>query len=63
MLRSALDELAAEPLGWVPVADLGDDLVELRRTIDALEAEWTRRIGEFDSRQGYVADGSLSMTS
>jgi hypothetical protein len=49
-LGSAIDELAVEDLDATPRAVLGDDLVEIRRAIDRLEAEWLRRLAVFDGR-------------
>jgi len=60
-LASAVDELAVEELTAVDDAVLAADLVELRRGIDRLEAEWTRRLAAFDRREGWRADGALSM--
>jgi hypothetical protein len=62
-LRSALDELKADDLGQTPTGQLADDLVELRRAAEILEAEWLRRVQVFDSRQGWTLDGSLSLTA
>jgi Domain of unknown function (DUF222) len=49
-LGSAIDELAVEDLDAAPQAVLADDLVEIRRAIDRLEAEWLRRLRVFDGR-------------
>jgi hypothetical protein len=57
-LGSAIDELAVEDLDATPPAVLADDLVELRRAIDRLEAEWLRRLAVFDGRG--VGDEVLS---
>jgi hypothetical protein len=43
-LASAIDELAVEDLDAAAEAALADDLVEIRRAIDRLEAEWLRRL-------------------
>ncbi len=50
-LRSALDELAGEQLDTLDDAALASGLVELRRAIDRLEADWLRRLAEFDRRE------------
>ncbi len=55
-LVSALDELAAENVRGVDVVSLGADLVELRRAVCRLEAEFTRRLAEFDRRGGAAAE-------
>ncbi len=57
-LGSAIDELALEDLAATPQAVLGNDLVEIRRAIDRLEAEWLRRLAVFDRRG--VGDEVLS---
>jgi hypothetical protein len=57
-LGSAIDELAVEDLDATPSAALADDLVEVRRAIDRLEAEWLRRLAVFDGRG--VGDELLS---
>jgi hypothetical protein len=62
-LRSALDELRSHDLMDMPAGQLADDLVELREVSEALEAEWIRRLDAFDSRQGWAADGSLSLSA
>jgi len=49
-LGSAIDELAVEDLDATPPTALADDLVDLRRAIDRLEAEWLRRLAVFDGR-------------
>jgi Domain of unknown function (DUF222)/HNH endonuclease len=38
---------------------MAEDLVELRRHINGCEAEFMRRLGRFESGQGYAADGAL----
>jgi hypothetical protein len=59
-LASAIDELAAEDLDHVGDAALGADLVELRRAIDRLEAQWLRRLRRFDRSGGWHADHAFS---
>ncbi|MBW3601538.1 MAG: hypothetical protein KY434_02425, partial [Actinobacteria bacterium] len=61
-LRSALDDLAGEQLDGLDDAALGSGLVELRRAIDRLEADWLRRLAEFDRREAWRGDGALSPT-
>jgi Domain of unknown function (DUF222) len=55
-LRSAIDELAGEPLGTVDAADL----VELHTQRQRLEAEWLRRLAAFDRQQGFADDDALT---
>ena len=62
-LRSALDELRGDDLGDTPIGHLADELVELREVAEALEAEWIRRLAAFDADQGWVVDGSLSLSA
>jgi Domain of unknown function (DUF222) len=61
--RGAIEALASESIGQLSDRELGDELVELRRGIDQLEAEFTRRLQTFDERQAYRADGSASAVS
>jgi Domain of unknown function (DUF222)/HNH endonuclease len=42
---------------------LGEDLVEIRRQIDRLEAQFVRRLALFQRQRGFVADGSTSAVS
>ena len=56
----SLQELQAEDLNQVSLQDLGEDLKDLRRHINACEAEFQRRLHRFDNDQGFTADGSLS---
>ncbi len=44
-------------------AALGEEIVELRRGIDRLEAQVARRVAVFKRRQGYAADGSFSLVA
>jgi Domain of unknown function (DUF222) len=59
-LGSAIDELAAEDLEATPTAVLADDLVELARARERLDAEWLRRLAAFDARGGAGDDEVLS---
>jgi hypothetical protein len=59
-LGSAIDELAGEDLDATPQAALADDLIEIRRAIDRLEAEWLRRLRVFDARGAGDDDDVLS---
>jgi Domain of unknown function (DUF222) len=59
-LASAIEELAAEDLSSVDPVALAADLVELRRRIDQLEAEFVRRVRVFDRRQVWAHDGATS---
>src|SRR5688572_22375154 len=50
-LRSALEELRAEDLSWVPDSRLEDDFVEIHTSWLALDAERLRRLSEIDRRK------------
>ena len=59
-IDGAIDRLGREDLQQVPCSCLGDDLRAIRRAIDRLEAEFSRRLGRFDIDQGWVPDGNAS---
>lgn len=59
-LTSVIDEVAGEDLDALTDSALGADLVDLRKAVDRLEAEWLRRLAVFDARGGAAADGALS---
>ncbi len=59
-LDAAIDVLADRQLGDVPGAALGDQLAELTRVAARLDAEWLRRVAEFDRRGECGADGAAS---
>src|SRR5919198_6446710 len=59
-LGSAIDELAAEDLDATPTAVLADDLIELGRARDRIDAEWLRRLAVFDRRGGSDDEDVLS---
>ena len=62
-LHSAIDECAAEPVGQFSDAALAEDLLELRRAADRLEAEFARRLERFDRKRGFAAEGAISTAS
>jgi Domain of unknown function (DUF222) len=62
-LHSALDGCAAETVGELANAALAEDLVELRRAADRVEAEFARRLAVFDRRKGCRLEGAISTTS
>jgi hypothetical protein len=62
-LGSAIDELAVEDLDGVTDAALSSDVVELRRQVDRLEAQWLRRVTALDRRGIWRAEGALSPTA
>jgi hypothetical protein len=59
-LSAVVDDVATEPVSMMPGADLADEVVELRRQIDRLEAQWRRRVAEFDRRDQHRVDGAVS---
>ena len=50
-LHAALDGCSAETVAELPDAALSEDLVELRRAADRVEAEFARRLAAFDRRK------------
>lgn len=62
-LVSVIDELCTEDLAEVPDDVLEADLVEIRRALDGLEAQFLRRVAEVDRRQSFAARGVLSTTA
>ncbi|MGH8986529.1 MAG: DUF222 domain-containing protein [Acidimicrobiia bacterium] len=59
-LASAIDELAAEDLDDVAPGAVGDDIVELARERERLDAQLLRRLHRFDASGAWAEDGSLS---
>src|SRR5580692_178655 len=62
-LREAVDALVGESLDNFSTHALGEDLVEIRRAIDRLEAECVRRLHRFHRERGAQADGGGSTVS
>jgi hypothetical protein len=62
-LSEAVDGLAEEPIDNLSDNALGRDLVDIRRQIDRLEAEFMRRLHRFDRNHGALADGAVSTVS
>jgi hypothetical protein len=62
-LKEAVDALVGESIDDFSTHGLGEDLVEIRRAADRLEAEFLRRLDRFDRAHGAVADGAGSTTS
>lgn len=59
-VQGGIDRLGQEDLQVVPTSCLGDDLRGIRAAIDRLEAEFSRRLEQFDRNRGYVIDGHAS---
>src|SRR4051812_43917750 len=62
-LRSAIDGLAAVDVAGLPDVAVEEDLRELRRAINRLEAQFQRRLAVFDARGVAEAQGRLSTAS
>ena len=62
-LQASIDRWAAERVAELPDAALAEDLVDLRRSIDRLEAEFARRLAVFDRRQGCRLEGAITTTN
>src|SRR6202142_1679310 len=62
-LDEAADALVAEPIEGLSTHALGEDVVDIRRLIDRLEAECLRRLGRFDRAHGALAEGGVSTPS
>jgi hypothetical protein len=59
-LASVVDELATVSLDDLPVSVIGEDIVELRRQRNRLDAQILRRLERFDRRGGAVDHGSTA---
>ena len=59
-LTEAVDALVSEFIDGFSTQALGEDLVDLRRAADRLEAEFLRRLDRFDRAHGALADGAGS---
>jgi Domain of unknown function (DUF222)/HNH endonuclease len=59
-IQQGLQRLRQEDLFAVPAAAMGDDLQELRRLSNGIEAELTRRLRRFDKGGGYAATPALT---
>ena len=62
-LASAVNALAAEATDRMSDRLLAHDLTAIRRQIDRLEAEFTRRLARFDSNHGALSEGAVSTVS
>src|ERR1700693_1140104 len=59
-IHQGLQRLRQEDLFAVPAAAMGDDLQELRRLSNGIEAELPRRLHRFDKGGGYAATPALA---
>jgi hypothetical protein len=62
-LEDAVDGLVDESIDEFSTHALGEDLIDIRRAIDRLEAEFLRRLHRFDRDHGVVAAGGVSTVS
>jgi Domain of unknown function (DUF222) len=61
ILAAATDQVAAEEgIQLLPSSRQQEDLLQLRKAIDRLEAEFCRRLASFDRTQAYAPTGALS---
>ena len=51
-LKDAVDTLVDESIDGCSTDALGEDLVDIRRAVDRLEAEYLRRLRRFDRGHG-----------
>jgi hypothetical protein len=59
-IHQALQRLREEDLEALPASAMGPDMEEMRRLINGMEAECTRRLQRFDSAGGYGATQALT---
>src|ERR1700694_3137433 len=62
-VHDAVDALVDESIDGVSTHALGADLIDIRRAIDRLEAEFLRRLHRFHNARGALADGGVSTVS
>ena len=62
-VREAVDALVDESVDDVWPHALGADLIDIRRSIDRLEAEFVRRLHRFHHGRGAQADGGGTTVS
>jgi Domain of unknown function (DUF222)/HNH endonuclease len=62
-LHDAVDALVDESIDALSTHALGADLIDIRRAIDRLEAEFLRRLHRFHRAHGALADGGVSTVS
>jgi hypothetical protein len=62
-LRDAADAFVNESIEGVTTSELGTDIIEIRLTIDRLEAECLRRLERFHADRGAQSDGGGTTVS
>jgi len=60
-IQTLISELEAEDIEPFTDSAIGDDIVELRRTVDRLEFQVSRRLDLFARRRGYESLGFVSL--
>jgi len=61
--QQLISELETEDFEWFTDTALGEDIVDLRTTIDRLEFQCSRRLDLFARRHGYEAFGFVTLIS
>ncbi len=61
--QAFISELESEDIEGVADTAIGDDLVELRRSMDRIEFQFSRRLDVFARRQGFLAHGFVTLIS
>jgi hypothetical protein len=62
-LLQILIELRGQGLSEMYVDELAGEVVALRRLVDGLEVEWTRRIAHLEQADAIDLEGHTSMTA
>jgi hypothetical protein len=62
-LDQAVDALVDEPIDGFSTRALGEDLRDIRRSVDRLEAEFVRRLHRFHQERGAQSDGGGTTVS
>jgi Domain of unknown function (DUF222) len=62
-MQSIVSDLENEDIERLTDGAIGDDIVELRRTMDRLEFQCSRRLNVFARRRGYEAFGFVTLIS
>jgi uncharacterized protein DUF222 len=60
-IQALISDLETEDIEPLTDTALGDDIVELRRAMDRIEYQCSRRLDLFARRQGYLAFGFVSL--
>jgi hypothetical protein len=61
LITALVGDLESEDIAPLTDTAIGEDIVELRRAMDRLEFQCSRRLDLFARRQGYVAFGFVSL--